>query len=1305
MKQNKSQLKRQEKRRYKQQAKDASDIFELNSPMGIGCLDSALQERLSVVLHKYREYGQRSERLTLGVLPYVVAMIKRVGTLELRMPLEGCLAKGDSSVETLFEEMLRVERVFGSPPAADGPSGSSVALNRLELRSQTRLMNVELAVSGESRVDLSFELPDFLIEPRDYANYAYFMKRGALVVDLYNKLLVETGGRGVEGISERDARRACEEMLGMKEFPVILPTDQIQEFRVEIDYLHDLRYLPVVSVVVALKPDKSSVGACIYQCRFRIRPSIPEGSKLSIDSVKVYRNCVRRSVWNHDTFSYDKDKLNSCFLPPTPQYNGAILSESRSEMLRESRMADRILSSSVLEEALILLKLWCIRWRVWSNMWADSRFRLSGQLDEEVMKYLLLHTLEANKDALESRKMTSFQIFRLVLSTLHKMISSWKSRKSDPTGTYYVFGDLSPRSHERTFLRDKDFKMTNLLHLFNRDYIGSQVFILMAGGEDDAYNVFWRCQDLVKEELLGILSRTLALIENKTILWYVDSVSDMFSIGKEFDQKVGLQSHDKNKSLNDTPLMLSLLEFDSCIMISYPHSFDEVQLSYLVPPDNAGLREISLGDSSGPNKTPRRRGFDSVWENCPGSNLVEITRRILTRGFTDRVKSLHLKEITSKDRFGCLVGIKFVSSITRSIDKGPFIDTAEANEFKNFWGNDKVETRRFKDGTVLETVVWSNVGSLNNNEFLADKGINQEILRYVLTRHLPKIKFESGLGCKAGVVTCSMTPFGSINPYTSWEKDLHKEFSEFKSVITGLSSLPLSIKSIQSSSSSLRFMRFCTYLVSSSSEAGEEDQFGREEINCVVEMEKSSQWPKTKESIQKIKIAFLLSIQKELGELHSITCEIVPEYDYSKGTDNPDLRDFAPFLDIFWKEDITFRLSIFHQAELEQIARTTIELENISEKVVEENVRSPPRGKEEDLGQLRNLWWKTQTGARLLNLSNYFPSFRETVKKLKHFVSVNRIPDSEELLEHVAAYVYTSNDLLNCVYDLPSTSTTGFLRSLWLISRFEWERRPLIVDLDFQMTEDSEKKRMSAEDFEKLDKIHSVYYNFVKKHKLLHKRYFFVSSLYDPQSLLIKLPSHYNSSRLIHFAKLFTNIIVHKHSFNLPIKEIKSSLLAQPKSDVVIHLEKDFVSLIQPQSKKTKLNSFSLKKQYVNLCSTQELLSCSKLKGSPHNVAREVFESFVSQVKSLWNHQVDLIYDPFMLPYPDNIYLKVRNSQFYPSKVTEHSKKNFLPGCMISFPTKTESPAAYSVFVIPNIPLILGTIWSRYSGLVTDIQL
>ncbi|KAH8584636.1 NRAP like nucleolar RNA associated [Cryptosporidium sp. chipmunk genotype I] len=1304
MKQNKSQHKRQLRQRYKQHAKDASDIFQLNSPFGASCFDSALQDRLNILLQKYKEFGMESEKIVLGVLPYAVSMLKKVGELEFKIPSKSLIR--ESSKELLFADILRLNEEFGLSDTFEQLSGEIISLNNLTLKSPIKLMNVELAINQESIVDLAFDFPEFLIESKDYINYSYFIKRGALIMDLYNKLLCRIKDNRIQSVTENESEEIYRELLS-KEYlknmnknglPTLLSVDQIQDIKVEIDYLHDLRYIPVVSIVVALKSGKETKDMAVSKFRFRILPSITESSKLNIDSISIHRNCVRRSVMNYDTFKYDQDQLNSCFLPPTPQYNGAILSDTRNQMLKLSQITEEVLSSGLLEDTLLLLKLWCVRWKIWNRLKVNDQFRLSGQLDEEVLLYLLFHTLELSRDAINSRITSSFQIFKLVLMTLQKMISNWKSQDKDQFGTYYVFGESSPKCFEKTFLHSKDFKRTNLLHLFNRDYIGNQVFIL-TDEEDQAYNVFWRCQDLVKEELLDILNKTLGLIDNKEIIGYAETVSDMFSLGADFDIKIRVQGHDQNKNLNDTPLMLTLLEFDSCIMISYSYSFYKVHLSYLIPPNNDIPKEISLGEDSNPKTM--KRNFDSIWENCQSSNLVEITRRILIRSFTDRVKDINLREIVSKEKFGCIIGIQFAPKITRSIDKGPFIDTVEAKLFKDFWGNNKIETRRFKDGTVLETLIWNHEID-SNNEFLTNKGINEDILRYTLSRHLPEviIKSESTTGTNDdNIITYSMTPFGSVSPYLSREKSVNEEFSNFKSILTGLTSLPLTIKSIQSSSSILRFMKFYTNL---NSDIYEENRLEGEEIQCVIEMEQSNKWPKTKESIQKIKIAFLLSIQKELGELHSIPCDVIPEYDYTQGIDNPDLKGFAPFLDVYWKEDITFRISIFHPSELEQIARITIEPENMSEKVIEENIRSPG----EDLIQLRNLWWKTQTGAKLLNLTNYFPSLRQTIKKLKQFASINKIPDSQEFLEHVAAYVYTNNDLINSIYMVPGTSTTGFLRSLWLISKYDWEKKPLVVDLDFQMTEDFEMKRISNEEFQKLDKIHSVHYNYIKKHKL-SKNFFYVSSQYDPQSLLIKLPSYYNSIRLVHFSKLYINIFVYQNSFNLPIKEIRSSFLTQPKNDIIIHLQKDYVTLIQPQSKKFKSsNVLALKKQYINLNSTQELLSNCNLKASPCNIAREVFESFLLEIKSLWNNQVDLIYDPFMLPYPEKIYLKIRTSQFFPSKITENQnkkRKNFLPGCIIS--KSNTGSETHGIFTIPNLPLILSTIWSRYSGLITDIQI
>ncbi|KAF7456556.1 NRAP like nucleolar RNA associated protein [Cryptosporidium felis] len=1295
-----SQTKKQIRRKYKQRPKNASDIFELNSPLGASCLDSRLQEGLQETFDRFREYGSFAERQVFRVLPYALFWLGNLGDLEPRLPLATTLNELNREFLQDFQEISKIEQFFASSNSEGDGLGnfSRIPINGLKLISHPRLKGVEFAVQRELEIDLVFDLPNSFFGVKDHLNYGYFIKRGSVVLSLYLKLkkVLEAEGGNLPKISQDEGERIFRELItnrndihGLskkKDYPPIAPQEVIRSVKVEIDFLNDLRYVPIVSLSLLLESSRPSLGGpSTFSVKFRILPSIPEDSSVSREPISIFRNCVRKSVFTEDT-KLSSQKLSSALLPPTPQYNGALMHEFGDNLAKITQLASQVLSCELLEEAMILIKLWSIRWRIWDRIGVDeSDFRLSGQLNEETALFLLLHVLKLNKkeNSISGMITSSFQLFKLFLIDLQRIISNWKSHLSDDKmGVYFIFGDGSQRYFKKIFTTEKDIKRTNYLHLFNRDYIARQILILFQD-QNEMQNVLWRCQGLFTDELEVILKKTLNLIDNKTMMDYGNSISDFFRVITE----------SLNLKTNDTPLKTCLLEFDSCLMVSYPHTYEKIPLSSSISGDNLKPKEIVLGSTSDP-KTPKR-SLDSIWENCQGQNLAEITKKILERSFTDRVRLLSLREVCSPNRFGCLVGIKFASKITRSIDKGPGIDTPEAKLFKEFWGSEKVETRKFRDGTVLETVLW-NSNKVNNIELVEGIGVNEEILLYSLGRHLPDIKkgIDSGSRFKGGCIAYSMTPFGSVDPYLDWEKTIHEEFSNFKTVVTGLTSLPLSIKSIQSSSPTMRFMEFQKV-----SESYKDAKIGgREEISCVIEMEQSSKWPKTKESIKKIKVAFLLSIQKELEELHSISCDIVPEFEDFGGGKGEDLGGLVPFLDVYWRENIVFRLSIFHQEELANTANTVIDAENMSEKIVENNIRSPIN----DILQLRNLWWRIQSGARLFNLSNYFPSFRGTVRKLKQFASFHKIPDSEEFLEHVAAYVYTSNDLLNSYYEVPGTSTTGFLRSLWVISKFDWEKNPLIVDLDFQISEDLEKTVISEEEYKRLDKIHSVQYGFLKKHKL-QKQLFYVSSQIDPQSLLIRVPSHYNSCRLIHFAKQYIEMIT-KNSLRIPMERIRDSWQSQPKCDIVILLEEDYEGLIQPKAtaKKLKYSGIVFKKQYVNLSSTDELLTSENSRASPAIIAKELFENLIRDILKTWNYQVDVIYDPFQAPYPHRIFLKVRTNQFKPSKVLDGGRKSFLPGCFVS---DLNFPQNKSPLTVPNIPLILSSIWNEYSGFVKDFKI
>ena len=72
------------------------------------------------------------------------------------------------------------------------------------------------------------------------------------------------------------------------------------------------------------------------------------------------------------------------------------------------------------------------------------------------------------------------------------------------------------------------------------------------------------------------------------------------------------------------------------------------------------------------------------------------------------------------------------SNAFRLVDHGPAAadeDTAETAEFREFWGK-KAELRRFKDGRIVESVVWEVKNSDERSRIPA------MIVKHVLEHHL-----------------------------------------------------------------------------------------------------------------------------------------------------------------------------------------------------------------------------------------------------------------------------------------------------------------------------------------------------------------------------------------------------------------------------------------------------------------------------------------------------------------------------------------------------------------------------------------
>src|SRR5579862_7566073 len=114
--------------------------------------------------------------------------------------------------------------------------------------------------------------------------------------------------------------------------------------------------------------------------------------------------------------------------------------------------------------------------------------------------------------------------------------------------------------------------------------------------------------------------------------------------------------------------------------------------------------------------------------------------QILDRGAGDRATLVHLSAPetgpwpvkasapSQESQTSILVGF-LLSSIHagRVVDHGPPAEARkEAAAFRKFWG-EKAELRRFKDGSILESLVWSDKES--------KKPVFQQIVHYLLDRN------------------------------------------------------------------------------------------------------------------------------------------------------------------------------------------------------------------------------------------------------------------------------------------------------------------------------------------------------------------------------------------------------------------------------------------------------------------------------------------------------------------------------------------------------------------------------------------
>lgn len=392
---------------------------------------------------------------------------------------------------------------------------------------------------------------------------------------------------------------------------------------------------------------------------------------------------------------------------------------------------------------------------------------------------------------------------------------------------------------------------------------------------------------------------------------------------------------------------------------------------------------------------------------------------------------------------GCLLD---APQLDRTLDRGPSAQDPSAVQFKNFWGSDRAEMRRFKDGSILECVVWTKPPLGRSAESRKQPAVITQIVKHVLSRHFSSI---------APSVEILAGPQGFVPNLNDFGRRLWQTFEEFRGHLTQLKTLPITIKDIFANGTSFTYTDLSPCPAPASL-----DGVARTLHGVSVEFESSGRWPDNAEAVRKVCSAMLIQMAQELRTDLGIESDLTED-----------------FLDVRYPE-IVFRVRVFHQHALTATAHRVTNFQ------VQPGAALPDSAA---LERLKTMWWRPRLVANLHAQVLQTPALAGAVRLSKRWMASQMLSGYDEFIEHLAAYVF----LQPGPFLAPTSPQVGFCRICWLLDTYDWSHEPLIVDFDGKLTE--EEKLAMRQSFE-------------NSHDSGGSAAFHICSRFDPHAMLLSTP-------------------------------------------------------------------------------------------------------------------------------------------------------------------------------------------------------
>ncbi|TIA99015.1 hypothetical protein E3P94_02276 [Wallemia ichthyophaga] len=403
-----------------------------------------------------------------------------------------------------------------------------------------------------------------------------------------------------------------------------------------------------------------------------------------------------------------------------------------------------------------------------------------------------------------------------------------------------------------------------------------------------------------------------------------------------------------------------------------------------------------------------------------GVNVRQSIASILTQALGNRVKVINLQIHNDNIVIGLILESEMAG---RMVDHGPPAEDKEGCEqFRAFWG-EVSDMRRFKDGKINESVVWTQGGSKEH--------IPIQIVKWILGRHFHMEGFTFIAEEFDGLLDAGAVD--GVTTFNDFDTPL-QSYDDFQRMLRDMTSLPLEVMNVSPSTPLLRHTSPYPQPTRDMNRFGLTPTSARyipaAEMN--VQFESSGKWPDDLGAIQVTKAAFLEALGEELQKGGEYTAQVV--------IDHPlpcDIED-AVSLEVVNDRGYAWKLRIQHDREL-----TLLERKLNDKSGTTDTQRQHLKGVRERY--MQKFSHKPRHHQAVMALTHRFKAYAKTVRLVSRWVDAHLLSPhvTHEFVELVVASVFLNSG----TYAPPATAALGFLRSVMLLAEWQFKQEPLLVPL------------------------------------------------------------------------------------------------------------------------------------------------------------------------------------------------------------------------------------------------------------------